>query len=109
LALQSKKLDVCRNGFPNVVQILDQIVGNLQRVGSQEDVDVNNVTLRLAMDVTGLVGFAKDFGTTRTFSDTGTDELFTLIQRSGPLSCFNELIHHLNPTCRLLITCKALQ
>ena len=33
---------------------------------------------------TGIVGFAKDFETTASFSDAGTDEIFTLIQTSAP-------------------------
>ena len=46
------------------------------------EVDMNNVTLRISLDVTGLVGFAKDFQTCASFSDSGTDELFTIIQKS---------------------------
>ncbi len=46
------------------------------------EVDMNNVTLRISLDVTGLVGFAKDFETCASFSDSGTDELFTIIQKS---------------------------
>lgn len=74
---------LCRNGFPEVVRILDQVVGNLGALAPGEEVDVNNVTLRLALDITGLVGFAKDFGTTRSFSDSGTDELFFILQSSA--------------------------
>ncbi|BDA50154.1 Cytochrome P450 3A13 [Coccomyxa sp. Obi] len=75
-----------KNGFPDVVKILDQIVDNMLKLAPGEELDINNVTLRFAMDVTGLVGFAKDYGTTRSFSDTGTDELFYILQ-----STFREL------------------
>ena len=43
---------------------------------------MNNVTLRISLDVTGIVGFAKDFKTCSSFKDAGTDELFTIIQKS---------------------------
>jgi hypothetical protein len=66
-----------------VVKILDQIVANILALPPEEELDVNNVTLRLALDITGLVGFAKDFGTTRSFSDAGTDELFYILQSSA--------------------------
>ena len=69
-----------RNGFSDVLRILDQVISNLRQLAPHDDVDINNVTLRYALDVTGLVGFAKDFGTARSFSDAGTDELFTIIQ-----------------------------
>ncbi len=50
---------------------------------SGTELDMNNVTLRIALDVTGMVGFAKDFRTCASFKDSGTDELFTIIQKSG--------------------------
>lgn len=37
------------------------------------------------MTLAGLVGFAKDYGTTRSFKDTGTDELFFILQSSALL------------------------
>lgn len=43
----------CRNGFPDVVKILDQIVANMLKLAPGEELDINNVTLRFAMDVTG--------------------------------------------------------
>jgi hypothetical protein len=36
--------------------------------------------LRFAMDVTGIFIFAKDFGTARSFDDSSTDELFTIMK-----------------------------
>lgn len=42
-------------------------------------------TLIDVMTLAGLVGFAKDYGTTRSFKDTGTDELFFILQSSAPL------------------------
>ena len=50
------------------------------------ELDMNNVTLRISLDVTGLVGFAKDFQTCDTFMDAGTDELFEIIKLSESLS-----------------------
>lgn len=46
--------------------------------------DMNNITLRIALDITGLVGFAKDFETCNTFKDADTDELFNIIKISEP-------------------------
>lgn len=61
-----------------------QLVDNIARLGPTADMDINNITMRYAMDVTGLVGFAKDFATCRTFDDAETDELFDIL-RGGEL------------------------
>lgn len=75
-----------------------QLVRNLQAAGSHIDIDINNVTMRYAMDVTGLVGFAKDFGTCKTFNDASTDEIFDLL-REGKLLMQALAGHCLNPEC----------
>ncbi len=48
----------CRNGFPDVVKILDQIVDNMLKLPPGEELDINNVTLRFAVDVTGKKGIS---------------------------------------------------
>ena len=65
------------------------------------EVDMNNVTLRISLDVTGLVGFAKDFETCASFSDSGTDELFTIIQK-GEVS--SHISMEWGPQCGLACT-----
>lgn len=37
-----------------------------------------------AMDVTGVVGFAKDFGTCKTLDDSQTDDTFELLKSGRP-------------------------
>ena len=58
----------------------------MSRLPPGTELDMNNVTLRISLDVTGLVGFAKDFQTCDTFMDAGTDELFEIIKLSESLS-----------------------
>lgn len=84
----------CRNGFPEVLKMALQLVENIKQLGPGTDFDVNNITMRYAMDVTGLVGFAKDFGTCRTFDDADTDELFDILRagRRIPMPCL--LLHN---------------
>ena len=62
----------------------EQLVHHIKQLGPNGDFDINNLTMRYSMDVTGLVGFAKDFGTCRTFDDASTDELFDIL-RAGEL------------------------
>ena len=62
--------------------MLDKAIGNMAGMPSGAELDMNNVTLRISLDVTGIVGFAKDFRTCASFKDAGTDELFTIIQKS---------------------------
>jgi hypothetical protein len=42
-----------RRCFPAVVKLLDHIMGNLAALPAGADVDVNNVAMRLALDMTG--------------------------------------------------------
>ena len=70
-----------------MIKILTKVIGNLNKLSPGTELDMNNVTLRISLDVTGLVGFAKDFQTCDTFKDAGTDELFGIIKLSAKLSC----------------------
>ena len=70
------------------------MIGNMAGMPPGAELDMNNVTLRISLDVTGIVGFAKDFQTCRSFKDASTDELFTIIQKSELpliLECQGEL------------------
>ena len=77
---------LCRNGFPDVIKILTKVIDNMSKLPPGTELDMNNVTLRISLDVTGLVGFAKDFQTCDTFMDAGTDELFDIIKVSESMS-----------------------
>ena len=96
----------CRRGFPDVIAILNKVIANMANMPPGTELDMNNVTLRIALDVTGLVGFAKDFQTCASFKDSGTDELFTIIQKSGSQG---QPIHLMvqNPGSLSLIVCSA--
>lgn len=63
-----------------ISRVLDQITDNLGKLPSGVEADLNNLMLRFAMDITGVFVFGKDFGTTRTFDDGETDELFTIVK-----------------------------
>ena len=65
-----------------MLKVLDKAVDNMMGMPPGAELDMNNVTLRISLDVTGIVGFAKDFRTCSSFKDAGTDELFTIIQKS---------------------------
>lgn len=87
LLMQRCDLQICcRRGFPDVIRILDRVVANMAGVPPGTELDMNNVTLRISLDVTGMVGFAKDFHTCSSFKDAGTDELFAIIQKSELLA-----------------------
>ena len=60
--------------------------------GPKADVDLNNVTMRMAMDVTGIVGFAKDFKTTEALDDPATDETFETLKAG---ICAHSTVHAL--------------
>ena len=72
-----------------MIKILTKVIGNLNKLPPGSELDMNNVTLRISLDVTGLVGFAKDFQTCDTFMDAGTDELFGIIKLSESQSFTN--------------------
>ena len=84
-----------RNGFPDVIKILTKVIGNMNKLPPGSELDMNNVTLRISLDVTGLVGFAKDYQTCGTFMDVGTDELFDIIKASESPQCPLQLTRHI--------------
>ena len=73
-----------RNGFPDVIQTLAKVIRNMSQLPAGTQLDMNNITMRIALDITGLVGFAKDFETCNTFKDADTDELFNIVKISEP-------------------------
>ena len=73
-----------RNGFPDVIQTLAKVIRNMSQLPAGTALDMNNITMRIALDITGLVGFAKDFETCNTFKDADTDELFNIVKISKP-------------------------
>ena len=70
-----------------MIKILTKVISNMNKLPPGSELDMNNVTLRISLDVTGVVGFAKDFQTCDTFMDVGTDELFEIIKASEPSYC----------------------
>ena len=83
--------------------MLDRALGNMAGMAPGAELDMNNVTLRISLDVTGIVGFAKDFRTCASFKDAGTDELFTIIQKSGqPLELESQCASSARDTSDLL-------
>ena len=71
---------MCRDAFPAILKVLEQVISNVTAAGPECEVDVNNLAMRFAMDVTGIFIFAKDFGTARSFNDSNTDELFVIMK-----------------------------
>lgn len=65
--------------MPSIHAILDTVLEGLARTNGA-DVDVNNVALRYAMDVTGMVCFGAAFGTAATFDDSHTNDLFAVLR-----------------------------
>jgi fatty acid synthase len=86
-------------GFPGIVSIADRLAASLTAAGPCTDVDVNNMFMRYAMDITGVVGFAKDFGTTGALVDAETDSLFDTL-RDGMLELYRTAT---NPTRPLMV------
>jgi hypothetical protein len=152
-----------------VVKILDQVIANMAAMPAGSEVDVNNVTLRLSLDITGgallasyllppilqelyglnlppvlgqgamatwlkrlhradgfkpcacgscltlagcaaktgIVGFAKDFGTTMSFSDSNTDEIFILVQNGAAFLLLPDAhCYLLVRGCHNMVRCK---
>lgn len=46
-ALLANAFVCCRNGFPDVVKINEDVIDNLKRFGPDADIDLNNVTMRM--------------------------------------------------------------
>lgn len=63
---------------------MSEIMEGFQKIGPAAAIDINNVTMRFAMDVTGLVGFGKDYKTCSTFDDAHTDGLFDILRQCKP-------------------------
>ena len=81
-----------RNGFPGIVALADRVGRGLATNGADAPIDMNNVFMRYAMDITGVVGFAKDFAATSSVgagpcADPGTDSLFECL-RDGMLELY---------------------
>jgi hypothetical protein len=78
-----------RNGFPDIMAISQRMADCLMAAGPRADVDMNNIFMRYAMDVTGLVGFAKDFKVTGSMDDHKTDELFEVLRTGAAHACLH--------------------
>ena len=65
--------------MPAIHGILDTLLGRL-RGAAGSDVDINNLALRYAMDVTGAVCFGVEFGTADAFDDSHTNDLFAVLR-----------------------------
>jgi cytochrome P450 len=80
-----------RNGFPGIVALAERVGRGLAANGAASPIDVNNVFMRYAMDITGVVGFGKDFGATAALAsaspDPATDSLFECL-RDGMLELY---------------------
>lgn len=68
-------------------QKIHEVMDKLHELGPKTDIDINNITMRFAMDVTGLVGFGKDYKTCWSFDDAGTDKLFDILRQCMSLAC----------------------
>ena len=42
-----------RNGFPDTFKTMEHIVAHIAKAGPGVDIDINNILMRFAMDVTG--------------------------------------------------------
>lgn len=69
--------------LPGVLRKVSEINRKLYDLGPETAIDVNNVTMRFALDVTGLVGFAKDYMTCSTFDDARTDDLLEVLKKGA--------------------------
>lgn len=83
-------------GFPGIVALADRVAACLAAAGPDADVDVNNMYMRFAMDITGVVGFAKDFGVTASLADSDTDSLFDVL-RDGMLELYRTATNPARP------------
>lgn len=97
-------LFVCRDSFPAILRVLEQIVSNIADGGPGHEADLNNVAMRFAMDVTGIYIFAKDFGTVKSFNDGETDELFHIMKHCEP--CDESFWSDYNNCCLHFCTCN---
>ena len=75
-----------RHGMGDVVKIMDRVCDQMASNGEEKPLDLNNVTLRISMDVTGIVGFNKDFHTTTNLHDAETEATIENL-KAGGTSC----------------------
>ena len=69
----------CRKGFGHVVQVNNQLISILEDSSSAE-INLDNATLRVTLDVIGRVGFGKDFGATRDLSSGKANLAFDMME-----------------------------
>lgn len=74
-----------RQGFGHVVRVNEQLISILEERG-RSAVDMDNASLRVTLDVIGLVGFGKDFGATRDLSDGRANLAFEMME-AGEVAC----------------------
>ena len=70
---------ICRKGFGHVVQVNHQLISILDGSSSVE-INLDNATLRVTLDVIGRVGFGKDFGATRDLSSGKANLAFDMME-----------------------------
>ena len=70
---------IYRKGFGHVVQVNHQLISILDDSSSAE-INLNNATLRVTLDVIGRVGFGKDFGATRDLSSGKANLAFDMME-----------------------------
>ncbi|CAK0783590.1 hypothetical protein CVIRNUC_006789 [Coccomyxa viridis] len=80
-AFSSKNI---RKGFGHVVQVNHQLISILDDSSSAE-INLDNATLRVTLDVIGRVGFGKDFGATRDLSSGKANLAFDMMEAGQPL------------------------
>lgn len=70
---------LCRKGFGHVLQVNQQLISILEAKAGAE-VDLDNATLRVTLDVIGRVGFGKDFGATRDLNSGKANLAFDMME-----------------------------
>ena len=69
----------CRKGFGHVVQVNHQLISILEDSNTAE-INLDNATLRVTLDVIGRVGFGKDFGATRDLCSSKANLAFDMME-----------------------------
>jgi len=75
----SSVLSLCRKGFGHVLQVNQQLISILDDKAGAE-IDLDNATLRVTLDVIGRVGFGKDFGATRDLNSGKANLAFDMME-----------------------------
>jgi hypothetical protein len=60
----------CRHGFGYVVEVAERLVRTLKQCGPEDAINIDEAVKRQTMDVIGLVGFGKDFGSAERLRQT---------------------------------------